>query len=147
MLFVTNETWLSLPDSIRGHCVEGVGCVLPQDVTTLLPNLSLTSLEELHHAFAVKSNDMMLVIYLASVIRAILALHNLIENKVVLLLVSACKRTVLFLCIREDTSGPLWVPLREILFQGAGPLEITGARVGMEQLGKVFLRVVEPQHE
>eukprot|EP00884_Botryococcus_braunii_P014364 jgi/Botrbrau1/22929/Bobra.0030s0007.1 len=49
-----------------------------QDVMNLLPNLGV---EELSHAFAVKSNDMMLVIYLASVIRSVLALHNLIENK------------------------------------------------------------------
>jgi 26S proteasome regulatory subunit N8 len=31
--------------------------------------------------FPVKSNDMMLVIYVASLIRSILALHKLIDNK------------------------------------------------------------------
>lgn len=30
---------------------------------------------------AVKSNDMMLVIYVASMIRSVLALHKLIDNK------------------------------------------------------------------
>ena len=38
-------------------------------------------MEELTTSFAVKSNDMMVVIYLASMIRSILALHNLIDNK------------------------------------------------------------------
>ena len=32
--------------------------------------------------FSVKTNDMMLVIYLSSVIRSVIALHNLINNKV-----------------------------------------------------------------
>jgi phage-related holin len=31
---------------------------------------------------AVKTNDMMLVIYLSSLIRSVIALHNLINNKV-----------------------------------------------------------------
>jgi len=34
-------------------------------------------------AFAVKSNDMMLVMYLSSMIRSVVSLHNLINNKVV----------------------------------------------------------------
>ncbi|KAK9811573.1 hypothetical protein WJX72_006225 [[Myrmecia] bisecta] len=49
-----------------------------QDVFNLLPNLNV---DELTKSFAVKSNDMMLVIYLASMIRSVLALHNLIDNK------------------------------------------------------------------
>ena len=49
-----------------------------QDVFNLLPNLDL----EITRSFAVKSNDMMLVIYVASLIRSVLALHNLINNKV-----------------------------------------------------------------
>lgn len=32
--------------------------------------------------FTVKTNDMMLVIYLSSLIRSVIALHNLINNKV-----------------------------------------------------------------
>ena len=50
-----------------------------QDVFNLLPNLGV---EELTRAFAVKGNDMMLVIYLASLVRSVLALHNLLCNKV-----------------------------------------------------------------
>ena len=50
-----------------------------QDVLNLLPNLNV---EELTRAFAVKSNDMMLVIYVASLVRSVLALHNLLNNKV-----------------------------------------------------------------
>ena len=33
--------------------------------------------------YAVKTNDMMLVIYLSSLIRSVIALHNLINNKVI----------------------------------------------------------------
>ncbi|XP_039070374.1 26S proteasome non-ATPase regulatory subunit 7 homolog B-like isoform X3 [Hibiscus syriacus] len=49
-----------------------------QDVFNLLPNLNIN---ELIKAFAVKTNDMMLVIYLSSLIRSVIALHNLINNK------------------------------------------------------------------
>merc|ERR1712054_458952 len=51
-----------------------------QDIFNLLPNLNV---EELVKAFAVKTNDMMLAIYLSSVIRAIVALHNLVDNRLV----------------------------------------------------------------
>ncbi|CAK7324910.1 unnamed protein product [Dovyalis caffra] len=50
-----------------------------QDVFNLLPNLNVT---ELIKGFAVKTNDMMLVIYLSSLIRSVIALHNLINNKI-----------------------------------------------------------------
>ena len=50
-----------------------------QDIFNLLPNLNL---EEFGRAFAVKTNDMMLVIYMASIVRSVLALHSLIVNKV-----------------------------------------------------------------
>eukprot|EP00897_Mesotaenium_endlicherianum_P009015 jgi/Mesen1/8141/ME000437S07235 len=51
-----------------------------QDVFNLLPNLNIN---ELIKSFAVKTNDMMLVIYLSSLIRSVIALHNLINNQVV----------------------------------------------------------------
>jgi len=50
-----------------------------QDVFNLLPNLNV---HELVKSFAVKTNDMMLVIYLSSLIRSVIALHNLINNKI-----------------------------------------------------------------
>ncbi|KAH9672814.1 26S proteasome non-ATPase regulatory subunit 7 [Citrus sinensis] len=50
-----------------------------QDVFNLLPNLNVA---ELIKAFSVKTNDMMLVIYLSSLIRSVIALHNLINNKI-----------------------------------------------------------------
>jgi 26S proteasome regulatory subunit N8 len=80
-----------------------------QDVFNLLPNLNVNELIKAfagNHAFtitdlifpfsdisynsslnfhffgAVKTNDMMLVIYLSSLIRSVIALHNLINNKV-----------------------------------------------------------------
>mmetsp|Transcript_6469 Transcript_6469/g.11038 ORF Transcript_6469/g.11038 Transcript_6469/m.11038 type:complete len:331 (-) Transcript_6469:468-1460(-) len=49
-----------------------------QDIFNLLPNMSVESMSK---ALAVKSNDMMLAIYLASLIRSVLALHKLIDNK------------------------------------------------------------------
>eukprot|EP01006_Ploeotia_vitrea_P044260 TRINITY_DN66820_c8_g8_i1.p1 TRINITY_DN66820_c8_g8~~TRINITY_DN66820_c8_g8_i1.p1 ORF type:complete len:382 (-),score=240.16 TRINITY_DN66820_c8_g8_i1:52-1164(-) len=49
-----------------------------QNAFNLSPNLQV---EELVRAFTVKTNDNMLVIYLASLIRSIIALHNLINNK------------------------------------------------------------------
>jgi 26S proteasome regulatory subunit N8 len=50
-----------------------------QDVFNLLPNLNV---HELVKSFAVKTNDMMLVIYLSSLVRSVIALHNLINNKI-----------------------------------------------------------------
>ena len=41
------------------------------------------NIEALVKAFAVKTNDMMLAIYLSSIIRAVVALHNLVNNKLV----------------------------------------------------------------
>jgi len=52
-----------------------------QDIFNLLPNLKV---EEMVRSFSVKTNDMMLVIYLSSMIRSIIALHNLINNKLAL---------------------------------------------------------------
>lgn len=49
-----------------------------QDIFNLSPNLDV---EELAKSFAVKTNDMMLVIYLSSLIRSVIALHSLINNK------------------------------------------------------------------
>lgn len=49
-----------------------------QDMFNLSPNLKV---EELVKAFSVNTNDNMLVIYLSSLIRSIIALHNLINNK------------------------------------------------------------------
>ncbi|GAB2293055.1 26S proteasome non-ATPase regulatory subunit 7 A, partial [Dionaea muscipula] len=48
------------------------------DVFNLLPNLNAS---ELIKSFSVKTNDMMLVIYLSLLIRSVIALHNLINNK------------------------------------------------------------------
>ena len=49
-----------------------------QDIFNLLPNLHL---EEFATSFAVKTNDQLLLVYLASLVRSVLALHNLIGNK------------------------------------------------------------------
>lgn len=49
-----------------------------QDIFNLLPNLTTATSSK---SFSVKTNDQLLVIYLSSLIRAVIALHNLINNK------------------------------------------------------------------
>ncbi len=49
-----------------------------QDIFNLLPNLNM---EEFSQSFAVKTNDQLLVVYMASLIRSVIALDNLISNK------------------------------------------------------------------
>jgi len=58
-----------------------------QDVFNLLPNLSTPETgtragSELGNALSVKTNDQLMTIYLSSLIRAITAFHDLIENKI-----------------------------------------------------------------
>ncbi|KAL1967255.1 hypothetical protein VTN77DRAFT_3301 [Rasamsonia byssochlamydoides] len=62
-----------------------------QDIFNLLPNLSATPSangenqienSELVRAMSVKTNDQLMAIYLSSLIRAITAFHDLIENKI-----------------------------------------------------------------
>lgn len=63
-----------------------------QDVFNLLPNLSTPKSgpgatgtnadSELSHAMSIKTNDQLMAIYLSSLIRAITAFHDLIENKI-----------------------------------------------------------------
>ncbi|KAL7747879.1 proteasome regulatory particle subunit [Sorochytrium milnesiophthora] len=73
---------------IQAYLSKVVGGELPvnhqiiynlQDVFNLLPNLNL---QEMSRAFAVKTNDQLMVVYLSSLIRAVIALHNLINNKI-----------------------------------------------------------------
>nr|CAB3265246.1 26S proteasome non-ATPase regulatory subunit 7-like [Phallusia mammillata] len=50
-----------------------------QDIFNLLPDVNLA---EFSKAFYLKTNDQMLVVYLSCLIRSVIALHNLINNKV-----------------------------------------------------------------
>lgn len=52
---------------------------LLQDIFNLLPD---TSTEEFIKSTFVKTNDQMLAVYLASLVRSVIALHNLINNKI-----------------------------------------------------------------
>ncbi|KAL8239002.1 hypothetical protein R6Q59_015569 [Mikania micrantha] len=61
-----------------------------QEVFNLLPNLIVPDLLK---AFAVKTNDQMHVIYLSSLIRSVIALHNMIINQVNTTCQYTCKRT------------------------------------------------------
>ena len=45
----------------------------------MLPNLQI---EEMMKAFSVKSNDYMYVLYVSSLIKSVISLHNLINNKI-----------------------------------------------------------------
>lgn len=56
-----------------------------QDVFNLLPNLASptdTKGDALSTAFTVKTNDELMVVYISSLVRSIIAFHNLIENKI-----------------------------------------------------------------
>jgi len=50
-----------------------------QDIFNLLPNLKV---EQMVRSFSVRSNDYMYVMYVSGLIRSILALHDLINNKI-----------------------------------------------------------------
>jgi 26S proteasome regulatory subunit N8 len=50
-----------------------------QTILNLLPNLNV---DELVKALMIKTNDMYLVIYLSSLIRTVIALHDLVNNKI-----------------------------------------------------------------
>ncbi|KAH9362194.1 hypothetical protein HPB48_002172 [Haemaphysalis longicornis] len=50
-----------------------------QDIFNLLPDIGL---QEFVKSLYVKTNDQMLVVYLASLVRSVVALHNLINNKI-----------------------------------------------------------------
>lgn len=52
---------------------------LIQDVINLLPNVQI---ESLAHSLTTKTNDMMLPMYVSSIVRGVIALHNLINNKI-----------------------------------------------------------------
>lgn len=49
-----------------------------QDILNLLPDITS---ENFSDTLYVKTNDQLLVVYLASMVRSIIALHNLINNK------------------------------------------------------------------
>ena len=109
---IVSFVWVFSVLSILGLPVSNVFIFIKlQDVFNLLPNLNVAELIKafageariLSSAFgifsmlddffsfgyicallyAVKTNDMMLVIYLSSLIRSVIALHNLINNKVI----------------------------------------------------------------
>lgn len=50
-----------------------------QDIFNLLPNLESQFMVQ---AFSTKTNDQLLLMYLSSLIRSVIALHNLIDNKI-----------------------------------------------------------------
>ncbi|KAI8593122.1 maintenance of mitochondrial structure and function-domain-containing protein [Geranomyces variabilis] len=77
-------------EEIRDYLSKVVAGTLPvnhqilynlQDIFNLLPNLAVPSTVK---AFAVQTNDELLVMYLSSLIRAVIAMHGLIENKILL---------------------------------------------------------------
>merc|ERR1712224_367460 len=66
-------------------CVRGDQKVNPeivanlQDILNLLPNLNT---EEMVRSILIKTNDMQLAIYLSALIRSVIALHDLINNRI-----------------------------------------------------------------
>lgn len=72
---------------IRDYLIQVSGGEMPinhqiiyqlQDIFNLLPDINH---EAFNKSFYVKNNDQMLVVYLAAMVRSIVALHNLINNK------------------------------------------------------------------
>ncbi|CAK9812547.1 26S proteasome non-ATPase regulatory subunit 7 [Anthophora plagiata] len=72
---------------IRDYLLQVGSCKLPinhqivyqlQDIFNLLPDMTQSSFVD---SLYVKTNDQMLVVYLATLVRSIVALHNLINNK------------------------------------------------------------------
>jgi 26S proteasome regulatory subunit N8 len=50
-----------------------------QNIFNLLPNLNV---DDLVRSILVKTNDMHLVIYISTLVRSVIALHNLLNNKI-----------------------------------------------------------------
>lgn len=50
-----------------------------QDIFNLLPNLQI---DEIIQSFSVKSNDYMYILYVSSLIKSVISLHGLINNKI-----------------------------------------------------------------
>ena len=50
-----------------------------QDIFNLLPNLKV---QEMVQSFSVKSNDYMYIVYVSNLIKSVLSLHDLINNKI-----------------------------------------------------------------
>lgn len=50
-----------------------------QNILNMLPNLNV---EALVRSMLVKTNDMYLAMYLAALVRSVIALHNLLNNKI-----------------------------------------------------------------
>ena len=50
-----------------------------QDIFNLLPNLKI---DEIVRSFSLKTNDYMHLIYVSSLIKSVISLHNLINNKI-----------------------------------------------------------------
>lgn len=76
-------------DEMRLYLEDVIGGKLPmnsdivhnlQEIFNLLPNLNY---DEIIKSFNVKTNDLMHMTYVASLIRATISLHNLINNKLV----------------------------------------------------------------
>lgn len=65
-------------EALQLSCQLAGAVAFLQDIFNLLPNMNV---EALSTSLAVKANDMMASIYLASLIRSVLALHKLIDNK------------------------------------------------------------------
>ena len=63
---------------VRPWCIYLLFSVRVQDVFNLLPDVNLQSFVR---AVNITTNDQMLVVYVAALIRSVIALHNLITNK------------------------------------------------------------------
>lgn len=79
------EKLVECKDYLEACCVDDTKQLNPeisanlQTIVNLLPNLNT---EELVRSMLVKTNDLQMAIYLAALIRSVIALHDLVNNKI-----------------------------------------------------------------
>jgi 26S proteasome regulatory subunit N8 len=67
-----------------------------QNILNMLPNLNV---EALVRSMLVKTNDMYLAMYLAALVRSVIALHNLLNNKIQVYCIASCHFHLVKFCI------------------------------------------------
>lgn len=79
MTLKIDEMWQYLADVLSGKLPMNSDIIHNlQEIFNLLPNLNY---DEIIKSFNVKTNDFMHMTYVCSLIRSIISLHNLINNK------------------------------------------------------------------
>ena len=70
---------LQINNKILFNLQVGACALTRQDIFNLLPNLNI---EDVIKSFSMKTNDFMHMTYVCSLVRSLISLHNLINNKI-----------------------------------------------------------------